>query len=112
MLIISAFSFFGCRQESLYAEHESQKDFISKNYVINDKEIKKDEKLWSKLSEIQTHVFGSNPTSKNNDPILGGAVIMTDYAGVIEKKREYDLYISGKKNISITGYRKPCSEKK
>ncbi|WP_418121723.1 hypothetical protein ACNFU2_11415 [Chryseobacterium sp. PTM-20240506] len=84
LLIVSVFLFFGCRQESLYVDQESQNN-TSKNYVINGGEIKKDEVLWSKLSGIQTQLFGANPKNKSNDPILDGAVIMTDYAGVIEK---------------------------
>lgn len=86
MLIFSAFLFFGCRQESLYADQELQSNSaVSKNYVINDAEIKKDVQLWSKLSGIQTSLLGSDPKAKNNDPLLEGAVIMTDYAGVVEK---------------------------
>ncbi|NML72142.1 hypothetical protein HHL23_20460 [Chryseobacterium sp. RP-3-3] len=86
MLLLSAFLFFGCRQESLYVDQELQNNSpVSKNYVINDAEIKKDAQLWSKLSGIQAGLFGSDPKAKNNDPLLDGAVIMTDYAGVVEK---------------------------
>ncbi|MFN1215339.1 hypothetical protein ACKW6Q_00005, partial [Chryseobacterium kwangjuense] len=85
MLILSAFLFFGCRQESLYVEQESQNNPVSRNYVINDAEIKKDSQLWQKLSGIQSGLFGNDPKAKKNDPLLDGAVIMTDHAGVVER---------------------------
>ncbi|WP_223558706.1 hypothetical protein [Chryseobacterium lathyri] len=85
LLILSVFLFFGCRQESLYVDQESQNNSALKNYVINGSEIKKDVSLWSKLSGIQTHLFSTDLKSKKNDPLLDGAVIMTDYAGVMEK---------------------------
>lgn len=85
LLILSVFLFFGCRQESLYVDQEAQNNSTLKNYVINGNEIKKDVNLWSKLSGIQTHLFSTDLKNKNNDPLLDGAVIMTDYAGVMEK---------------------------
>ncbi|NML71869.1 hypothetical protein HHL23_19010 [Chryseobacterium sp. RP-3-3] len=85
LLILSVFLFFGCRQESLYVDQESQNNSTLKNYVINGNEIKKDVNLWSKLSGIQTRLFSTDLKNKKNDPLLDGAVIMTDYAGVMEK---------------------------
>jgi len=85
LLILSILLFFGCRQENLYVDQDTQNNSALKNYVINGNEIKKDVELWSKLSGIQTHFFAVNIKNKKNDPLLDGAVIMTDYAGVMEK---------------------------
>ncbi|MDR2234952.1 MAG: hypothetical protein LBE92_02405 [Chryseobacterium sp.] len=86
LLITSVFLLWTCRQESLYLDEESSNaSALRKNYVLNGSEIKKDVQLWTKLSEIQTRLFGANLMARNNDPLLDGAVIMTDYAGVMEK---------------------------
>jgi hypothetical protein len=85
MLFALMLLMFNCRQESMYVEQDSQNNFSSKNYVINSGEIKKDPKLWSAISGIQTNLFEADPSKKNIDPLLNGAVIMTDYAGVMEK---------------------------